>query len=222
MKNYSWNFWIDRHRPAVRWTDSLPRGICRWIWLGLILAACAQPPPDQPRGHAIGPIASYVFQPDPQEYLTAPQPFALAPEMSPAEALAALGEHLSQNYFNDAAENVAPPIRLEILAVHYLAVPHRTYRLAVINMIDPQEEALQGYFQGSSGGQTTFYMLAATLLQPQLEPPLADGLILLYNNEAFPTIDHVNFRGIVTTEMVGAIVRKVLLQNRVTTSAVTG
>ena len=192
-----------------------------WIGLGLILLGCAQPV-DPPPDHRIGPIASLVYQPDPQEYLTAPQPFPLAPELSPAEALTVLSQHLSRGYFNSASETGAAPIRFEVLAVHHLPVPHRTYRLAVINMIDPQLEALQGYFQGSAGGQTTFYMLAATFLQPHIDPPLADGLILLYNGEAFPAIDHVNFQGIVTTEMVKGLVTKVLSRHRLTAPAVTG
>lgn len=194
------------------------------IGVGLILFGCTEPPatPGPASDNRIGSIVSYVYEPDPQEYLAAPQLFPLTPEMSPAEALTALGSHLSRNYFNSDTGTGAPSIRFEVLAVHGLPVPHRTYRLAVINMIDPQLEALQGFFQGSAGGQTTFYMLTATFLQPHLEPPLADGLILLYNGEEFPAFDHINFRGIVTPETIRPVVDNVLYRNRRQAPAVTG
>ena len=98
----------------------------------------------------------------------------------------------------------------------------RDYRLAVINMIDPQLEALQNFFQGSSGGLTTFYMLTATFLQPQRDPPLADGLILLYNGDEFPATDHVNLQGIVTPQAIRAVVTNVLYRYRPEGSSVTG
>lgn len=194
------------------------------LWLGLSLCGCAEPPATQgpAADDRIGPIVSYVFQPDPQEYLAAPQVFPLTPEMSPSEALTALGSHLSRNYFNSDPGSESPPIRFEVLGVHRLPVPQRVYRLAVINMIDPELEALQGFFQGSAGGQTTFYMLTATFLQPHLDPPLADGLILLYNSEEFPAFDHINLRGIVTPETIRPVVKNILYRHRMQAPAVTG
>lgn len=186
------------------------------LWVGLILWGCTEPPEPQESApdDRIGAIVAYVFEPDPQEYLTSPHPFPLSPHLSPEEALTALGTHLSQNYFISDPDGATPSIRLEVQDVHHFPAHHRTYRLAVINMIDPEQEALQGFFQGSAGGQTTFYMLAATFLQPHLDPPLADGLILLYNGEEFPEIDHVNFRGIVTTERIRPVVKRVLHRHR--------
>ena len=194
------------------------------IWVGLMLWGCPGSP--EPRESAlvdrIGSIVCYVFEPDAQEYLAAPQRFPLSEEMSSAAALTALGTHLSQNYFNSDPGGETPPIRFEVLGVHRLPVSHRPYRLAVINMIDPQLEALQGFFQGSAGGQTTFYMLTATFLQPHLDPPLADGLILLYNGEEFPVFDHINLRGILTPEVIRPVVNNVLYRNRRQAPAVTG
>ena len=65
-------------------------------------------------------------------------------------------------------------------------------------------------------------MLAATFLQPHLDPPLVDGLILLYNGEEFPTIDHVNLRGIVTPQAIRPVVTKALYRYRPGGSTVTG
>jgi len=194
------------------------------IWVGLILWGCAESPEPQESASddRIGTIVAYVFEPDPQEYLAAPQPFPLSPEMSCAEALTALGTHLSQTYFISNSGRETASIRLEVLGVHRFPVNHRSYRLVVINMIDPEQEALQGFFQGSAGGQTTFYMLTATFLQPHLDPPLADGLILLYNGEEFPEIDHVNFRGIVTTERIRPVVKRALHRHRPPSATVSG
>jgi hypothetical protein len=166
-------------------------------------------------------MTAYVFEPDPQDYLAAPQLFPLAPEMAPAEALTALGAHLSRTYFASDPDT-APQIRFEILGVHRVPVAQRAYRLAVVNMIDPQLTAQQGFFQGSAGGQTTFYMLAATFLQPHQDPPLADGLVLLYNGEDFPAFDHINFRGIVTPEAIRPVVENVLYRHRLIAPAATG
>ena len=45
-------------------------------------------------------------------------------------------------------------------------------------------------------------------MQPHLAPPLADGLILLYNGKAFPELDHIRFRGIVSAESICPVILK--------------
>ena len=201
---------------SVKWLVGL------LLSVGLGLWGCTEPAPTPSVAEdRIGPVTAYVFAPDAQDYLGAPQPYALDPAMSPHEALTRLADHLSRTYFNRDADST-PPIHFEVLKVHRLDLPHRAYRLAVVNMVDPQLEARQVFFQGSAGGQTTFYMLTATLLQPQMEPPLADGLILLYNGRAFPEIDHVPFRGIVTPDAVRHVVLKALYRHRHEDPAATG
>lgn len=226
MKNCSWNSTIEKDGiigNRNKWA-AMAKIIGGLLWVGLILFGCTEPPATQgpTSDDHIGTIAAFVFEPDPQEYITTPQSFPLAPEMSPAEALTTLGSHLSRNYFNSDPATGSSSIRFEVLEVYRLPVPHRSYRLAVINMIDPQLEAPQLFFQGSAGGQTTFYMLTATFLQPHLDPPLVDGLILLYNSEEFPRFDHINFRGIVTPETVRPVVTNALYRYRQQAPAVTG
>ena len=179
--------------------------------IGFLVWGCSEP--TQTRGPVIedrvGAAVAFVFEPDAEHYLAAPRPFALDPQMTVAEGVNQLAEHLSRSYFHrDPGRD--PPIRFEIVNLHRLELPHRTYRLAIVDMVDPRLEALQVFFQGSAGGQTTFFMLTATLLQPQMTPPLVDGLILLYNGDEFPEIDHVNFRGIVTPDAARAVVTKAL------------
>jgi hypothetical protein len=226
MRNCSWNSAAEKHSAVgVKNTRvTIAKILGGLITAALILWGCTEPAktPEPPSDDRIGSITAYVFEPDPQDYLAAPQSFPLAPELSPTEALTALGAHLSRTYFGSGPGTEALPIRFEVLRVHRFPVAHRPYRLAVINMIDPQLAALQGFFQGSAGGQTTFYMLAATFLQPHEDPPLADGLILLYNGEDFPAYDHINFRGIVTPEAIRPVVENVLHRHRLIAPAVTG
>jgi len=182
----------------------------------LILQGCTDPPSaEQPSpADRIGPASVYVFAPDSQDYLTAPQPFTLDAALPPEDALAALGDHLSRTYFRSDNGHREAAIRFEVLGVHRIPVDQRYYRLAVINMIDPRMKARQNYFQGSAGGLTTYYMLAATFLQPQRDPPLVDGLILLYNGEEFPETDHINLRGIVAAQTIRPLVTKILYRYR--------
>jgi len=183
-----------------------------FMGLALVLQGCRESPPvpGPPPVDRIGAVKVYVFEPDSQDYLAAPRPFPLDAAMSPTDALTALGDHLGRTYFRSDSGRREAAIRFEVEGVHRFAVAQRNYRLAVINMIDPQRNALQGFFQGSAGGLTTYYMLAATFLQPQLDPPLVDGLILLYNGEEFPETDHVNLRGIVTPQAIRPVVTKAL------------
>ena len=226
MKSYSWNSATETKRRcgyARPWEEL---AILLGIVAGVTLAfqGCTEPPssPAASSVDRIGAASLYVFAPDSQDYLAAPQSFPLDAASSTADALAALGDHLSRTYFGSGSGRRDAVIRFEVEGVHRLPVAQRDYRLAVINMIDPQLEALQSFFQGSAGGLTTFYMLSATFLQPQREPPLVDGLILLYNGEEFPETDHVNLRGIVTPRTIRPMVIKVLHRYRRGGSTETG
>jgi hypothetical protein len=77
-------------------------------------------------------------------------------------------------------------------------------------MVDTDSVAMSSFFQGSTGGQTTFYMLAATFMQPQLTPPLLDGLVLFYNGKILPELDHINLSGILIPKAIEHIVRRAI------------
>jgi hypothetical protein len=81
-------------------------------------------------------------------------------------------------------------------------------------MIDREEYAMSHFFQGSIGGQTTFSMLGATFIQPHLDPPLLDGLILLYNGETLQELDHINLSGILTPRLVKYVTRRAIRNTR--------
>lgn len=174
-----------------------------------MMLGCAEAPapPVQPAAVPLGQRQLLLFQPDAQYYLSDPQPFPAAPETPLPEVLQALARQLSETYFASGNGEAPSGIQVVLQAIHTLPLPqNRRLTLVVVDLQDPRGAALQGFFQGSSGGQTTFHMLAATLLQPQLEPPLADGLFVLYNGGPFPALDHIDLRGIVIPAAVHASV----------------
>ena len=87
-------------------------------------------------------------------------------------------------------------------------------KIAIINMKDDNEYAMKYFFQGSTGGQTTFSMLGATFIQPHLEKPLLEGLILLYNGEALPELDHINLSGILIPRLVKYVARRAIYHSK--------
>ena len=173
------------------------------LWLG----ACpgADPTPPAPAETPLGPIELLTFKPDEDHYLLADHRYPLDPTVSPAIAFQQLADQLNRSYFNDGHD---PPsdMRIEILGLYSIDLPHRSLRVVAVNLRDARQAAWTSFFQGSTGGQTTYYLLAATLMQPQLSPPLADGLVVLYNGKAFPELDHIRFRGIVSAESIRPVV----------------
>ena len=66
------------------------------------------------------------------------------------------------------------------------------------------------YFQGSTGGRITFLMLVSNLIQPQLEYPLLDGVIILYNSEELKQLDHINLEGLISEREIDNAVRRAI------------
>ena len=138
----------------------------------------------------------YTFSSNDQYFLSDAQPFILPPGTPLKETLDRLGKHLAETYFSRTAANKLTSIHFEIMRIEKIDTPSRPLYLAVVNMVDPNRDAMEYFFQGSTGGQTTFCMLGATFMQPHLESPLLDGLIILYNGELLPELDHINLSGV--------------------------
>jgi hypothetical protein len=184
---------------------------------GALLGGCSEAPapPSQPAAPTLGQRQLLRFQPDDQDYLADPEPFPLPPATPLPEVLQALARHLSKTYFAPDRNQASGGMRVDLQAIHYLSLPREgALTLVVVDLQDPDGEGLQAFFQGSSGAQTTFNMLAATLLQPQLDPPLADGLCVRYNGGPFPLLEHIDLRGIVTPAMVRRCVRNALYRRQ--------
>ncbi|MBL0713039.1 MAG: hypothetical protein JJV98_05000 [Desulfosarcina sp.] len=182
------------------------------LTVGLGLCGCPNspaPPPASP-DRPLGPAELLTFTPDANHYLAPGHLFPAEADTARKETLQRLADQLNRSYFGDGQEPAAAGIRIEVIGVYTIALPHRPLHVVAVNLHDPGQAAWRDFFQGSAGGQTTYYLLAATLMQPQLSPPLADGLVVLYNGEAFPELDHIRFRGIVSAESVRPVVVKAI------------
>jgi hypothetical protein len=84
-----------------------------------------------------------------------------------------------------------------VIKVDEIHTPIRPFRIATIDFIDTEELATGYFFQGSHGGYVTYAMLAANFTQPQLDIPILDGLIILYNGRILTDMDHIRIDRII-------------------------
>ncbi|MDJ0666072.1 MAG: hypothetical protein QNJ61_02315 [Desulfobacterales bacterium] len=192
--------------------------------LALVVCACPASPPPAPSttDDPLGPVELLTFMPDDNHYLMAGHRLPVEPTLRPGDAIQQLADQLNRTYFNAGREPPAAGIRIEVLEIDTIDLPHRPLRVVSVNLHDPQQTAWRSFFQGSAGGQTTYYLLAATLMQPHLDPPLADGLVVLYNGEVFPELDHIRFRGIVSAESIRPVVLQALQRRQPRAHGVSG
>ena len=165
-------------------------------------------PSDQ--SQVVGNVKLYTFSPHHKYFLGNAQPFILPPNTSINETVDNLGRYLADNYFCKTYTSKLTHIHFEVLSIDEIFTPSRPLRISVVNMVDTDSVAMSSFFQGSTGGLTTFYMLAATFMQPHLSPPLLDGLVLLYNGEILPELDHINLSGILIPRAIKHIVRRAI------------
>ena len=152
----------------------------------------------------------YTFTPHHKHILGYAQPFILPPNTTTRETLDHLGRHLADNYFLKTYTQKLTQIHFEILGVEEISTPPHKFRIGVVNMVDLDRDAMNNFFQGSTGGMTTFYMLAATFMQTHLNPPLLDGLVILYNGKRLSRLDHINLEGILIPRMVQETVKRAI------------
>ena len=162
------------------------------------------------RSQVIGEIKLYTFSSSNEYLLSDAQPFILPPSTSVKDALDSLGRDLAQNYFSKTYTNEVTDIHFKVIRIDEISTPSKPLHIAVVNMVDTNEDAMGCFFQGSTGGQATFCMLAATFMQPHLEPPLLDGLVILYNGKLLPELDHINLSGILTPRLVRFVVKRAI------------
>lgn len=162
------------------------------------------------RSQVVGKLKLYTFSPDHKYFLGYAQPFILPPNTSISDTVDNLGQYLAENYFFKTYTSKLTRIHFEVLSIDEISTPARPLRIAVVNMVDTDSEAMSFFFQGSTGGQTTFCMLAATFMQPHLSPPFLDGLVLLYNGEILPELDHINLSGILIPRSIQHIAERAI------------
>jgi hypothetical protein len=169
------------------------------------------------RPKTIGDINLYTFSSHDQYFLSDAQPFPLSADTSIDDALTSLGKHLSETYFVHEHMDPQSKIMFEVIEIHAIPNLPDTLRVAVINMVDMEGYAMKYFFQGSTGAQTTFCMLGATFIQPQLDPPLLDGLIILYNGKPLPELDHINLSGILTPRLFKYVAKRAISRTKIET-----
>ena len=147
----------------------------------------------------------FYFLPGTDQIFQGVQPVEIQGIIDRKNLIEKLGDHLATTYFAQANSS-RTNIRFELVSLQSIHVRERPYYIANINMVDEEEAGIQYFFQGSFGGQVTFAMIAATFLQLQNKPPLLDGLIFNYNGNAFPQLDHIHFKGIITPRAVESVV----------------
>jgi len=158
----------------------------------------------------LGEVALYTFSPDQEHLLSGAQPFLLSPHTSLKDALNSLGQRLAETYFQKTYTGKATKIYFEVVGVNEIVISSRPLRIATVNMVDSDEDAMRYFFQGSAGARTTFYMIGATFMQPHLNPPLLDGLVFLYNGEMLPELDHINVEGILIPRLVQRVTKRAI------------
>jgi hypothetical protein len=151
----------------------------------------------------------YTFQADDNKLLSKPEPHKFPAGTFVEDVLDSLARHLANTYFLKIRDDTTH-IRFDVVTVREIPAPGRPLRIAVIDMKDPAQFAMGYFFQGSSGGAVTFYMLEATFLQPQWDPPLLDGLMILYNGAWLKELDHINLHGLVAPRMVSLQVKRAI------------
>ncbi len=169
------------------------------------------------RTRTLGDIDLYTFSSHDQYFLSDARPFPLSADTSIKDALTSLGRHLSETYFVHERMDPQSKILFQVTEIHEITKLPEALRVAVINMIDIEGYAMKYFFQGSTGAQTTFCMLGATFMQPQLDAPLLDGLIMLYNGEPLPELDHINLSGILTPRLFKYVAKKAISTTRIET-----
>lgn len=189
-------------------------GVLAGIFLVLLSSGCLDDRTEVSSlpSQVIGSVKLYTFTPDEKYFLGSAEPFILPRETSITDTLTNLGQHLADNYFGKEYTSKLTRILFEVRGLTEISTSSRTLRIAVVNMLDPDRDAMGSFFQGSTGAHTTLCMIGATFMQPHLSPPLLDGLVVLYNGEILPQLDHINLEGILVPRTVEHAVQRAILR----------
>ncbi|MBD3241315.1 MAG: hypothetical protein GF331_12065 [Chitinivibrionales bacterium] len=124
-------------------------------------------------------------------------PLGLDPRMPLRDLLDSIGARLSRTYFARYGDRPTD-IRFAVHAIEDIGTPGRWLEVGVIDIVDTAGAAMRTFFQGSAGASATENVLLANFLQPQLDPPLLDGTVFLYNGEPMREMAHLDLSGIQT------------------------
>jgi len=173
----------------------------RAIFFFLIMAAtilsfgCFDSPEKNARksSQPLGDAELYIFSPGRKYFLHHAKPYQLSPDTSLKDALDSLGKNLAETYFQKTYTGKTTKIRFEVVDIDQIVIPSRTLRIATINMVDPDKDAMRYFFQN---------------------PPLVDGLVFLYNGEMLPELDHMNVEGILIPRLVQGVAKRAIYEGK--------
>jgi hypothetical protein len=137
------------------------------------------------------------------------EPLEVPSQASREELLSLLSKRIAQEYFT-SYEGEAVPIILSIDSVKKVCIAEECLDVGVINIIDPHHLAPGSFFQGTTSSEYTYNVLTANFLQPQLESPLLDAVIFLYNGTMMRPLDHIDLSGMHSRRSVGAAAMRAL------------
>jgi hypothetical protein len=140
----------------------------------------------------IGPVELYEFEPSAYYPLGKAHRLNIDPNFTVENVIDTL-IYVLNNYDYFQKYNIF----FEKVKIEEIVFPNKIFRIGIINIIDTEKTALGIHFQGSTGGATTNMLISSTLIQPQLDDPLLEGLIITYNNEVLFEMDHVDFDRII-------------------------
>ena len=193
--------------------------ICSVLLGALIaIAACSDPAPPPAPQPTVRPMPQPAPAPPPpaallgdrkptlfalsaEDALTAVKSPALEPQTSIHETLQRICQHLTETHFAATSNGQPTGIELRVVRIETLAATERPLSIGVVELHDPRQMAADAFFQGSLGATHTFQLLVASLTQPQLSPPLLDGLVLLRNGQSIAEMDHINLSGILVPRL---------------------
>ena len=150
----------------------------------------------------------YTFSTDSVFPIGNPVLLELAAATKITDVLDTLGKYLVETYFYkiEIYTTIITNIKFEVLKVEEIQTPIRPFRIATVNIIDPEELCMGYFFQGSHGAYVTACMITAHFTQPQSQIPLVDGLVILYNGQVLQMMDHINFERIITPGEIRQVV----------------
>jgi len=185
----------------------------RYIHIGLLLFfICTAQLKPQVTSNWNADTTFYFYFPDSNaEHLVATS-VIFNDKLNNKKILDSIAAYLSNTYFVPKYKyyNNKVKIKIRIQDITIINTPNKNYSIATVNIEDPAKICMGIYFQGSTGGYNTFLMLVANLMQPQLEYPLLDAVIFLYNSEELEQMDHINLKGIISEREIDNLVRRMI------------
>ena len=182
----------------------------RFIWFLLLLILPLISTKSQIASHWNTDSSYYFYQATDENLIS--EKISFKQDLTKKEILDSIAHYLTDVFFVTSNKYYKDKIKIavNVQKLTTIEVSKRNLYIATINIVDPDKICMGTYFQGSTGGRITFLMLVSNLIQPQLEYPLLDGVIILYNSEELKQLDHINLEGLISEREIDNAVRRAI------------